>query len=167
VIRRAPLLAVLVAAAGALALAGCTPTISVTPAPGATATACAALVVRLPATLGSAAKRQTDSQGTAAWGDREAVQLQCGVAPPGPTTDACFTVGGVDWIRLDRGTGTDARVVLTTFGRTPATRLEVDPSRISVSDVLPSVSDAVVAAMPSATRHCTAASAAPTPSATP
>lgn len=160
------ILAVVLALAAGLALAGCTPTISITPAPAATSTACAGLIVRLPATLGSAAKRQTDSQGTAAWGDPEAVQLQCGVTPPGPTTDACFTISGVDWISVDQGRGTAARVVLTTFGRTPATRVVVDPAHLSVSDAMPPLSDAVTAAIPAATRHCTAASV-PTPTATP
>jgi hypothetical protein len=156
------------AAAVAIALAGCTPTISVQPAPAATTTACAALIVRLPTTVGSAGKRETDSQGTAAWGDPESVQLQCGVTPPGPTTDACYTISGVDWISVDRGSGAAARVALTTYGRTPATRVIVDPARISVSDVLPSISDAVSAAIPTASRHCTAASALPsTPSPTP
>jgi hypothetical protein len=159
------LTAVAAAAGALLALTGCTPTISVQPAPAATDPACAALIVRLPATIGPLEKRQTDAQGTAAWGDPEAVQLRCGVTPPGPTTDPCYTVSDVDWILADAGTGADAREVITTFGRTPATQVVVDPKRASVNDVLPTISDAVVAAIPTATRHCTAS--APTPSATP
>jgi Protein of unknown function (DUF3515) len=159
------LTAVVTAAGALLALSGCTPTISVQPAPAATDTACAALIVRLPATIGALAKRQTDAQGTAAWGDPEAVQLRCGVPPPGPTTDPCYTVSQVDWIRADTGTGSGVRVVVTTFGRTPATQVVVDPKRVSVDDVLPTISDAVVAAMPTSTRHCTvsAPTASPTP----
>ena len=159
------LLAVVAAAGALLALSGCTPTISVQPAPAATDTACAALIVRLPATIGALEKRQTDAQGTAAWGDPEAVQLRCGVTPPGPTTDPCYTVSDVDWVLADTGTGAEVREVVTTFGRTPATQVVVDPKRASVNDVLPTISDAVVAAMPTATRHCTAAppTASPTP----
>ena len=159
------LTAVAVAAGALLALAGCTATISVQPAPAATDTACAALIVRLPATIGALEKRQVDAQGTAAWGDPEAVQLRCGVTPPGPTTDPCYTVADVDWVLADSGTGAGVREVLTTFGRTPATQVVVDPKHVSVNDVLPTISDAVVAAMPTATRHCTAS--APTASAAP
>jgi hypothetical protein len=160
------LLAVVAAAGALLALAGCTPTISVSPAPAATEAACAALIVRLPETIGTLAKRETDSQGTAAWGDPEAVQLRCGVTPPGPTTDPCFTSSGVDWVLADAGSGPGAREVITTFGRTPATQLVVDPKKASANDVVPSISDAVAAAIPTVTRHCTAAStptASPTP----
>ena len=159
------LLAVAAAAGALLALSGCTPTISVQPAPAATDTACAALIVRLPATIGALEKRQTDAQGTAAWGDPEAVQLRCGVTPPGPTTDPCYTVSDVDWVLADTGTGAEVREVVTTFGRTPATQVVVDPKRASVNDVLPTISDAVVAAMPTATRHCTTSTptASPTP----
>jgi hypothetical protein len=48
--------------------------------------------------------------------------------------------------------------VVTTFGRTPATQVAVDPKKASVNDVLPTISDAVAAAMPTATRHCTTTS---------
>jgi hypothetical protein len=57
--------------------------------------------------------------------------------------------------------------VLTTFGRTPATQLVVDPKLASANDVVPSISDAVSAAIPTAVRHCTVASPAPTASPTP
>jgi len=156
------LLAGLLALAAALVLTGCSPTLSVQPAPQATSVGCAALIVRLPPTLGTVSKRQTDSQGTAAWGDPEAVQLRCGVTPPGPTTDFCETYGGVDWIRVDTGSGAATREQFTTFGRIPATQVILDPRHTTESDALPPISDAVSAAMPHATRHCTAP-AAPSP----
>lgn len=159
-------MAVLAAAGAVLALAGCTPTISVRPAPAATTTGCASLIVRLPSTLGALPKRETDSQGTAAWGDPEGVQLRCGVTPPGPTTDPCFTISSVDWIRVDSGTGSAAREVWTTFGRTPATEVVIDPKHASENDALGPISDAVTAAMPTTNRTCTAPSV-PSPSTTP
>jgi len=159
-------IAVLAAAGAVLALAGCAPTISVTPAPAATTVGCANLIVRLPSTLGALQKRETDSQGTAAWGDPEGVQLRCGVVPPGPTTDPCFTISKVDWIRRDAGAGSAVREVWTTFGRTPATEVVIDPKHASENDALPSISDAVSAAMPTTNRQCTAPTA-PSPSATP
>ncbi|MGT2426520.1 hypothetical protein [Amnibacterium kyonggiense] len=64
--------ALLVAAAvsTALLLTGCAPTISLRPAPEATSVGCAGVVVRLPGAIGGAARRDTDAQGTAAWGTR-------------------------------------------------------------------------------------------------
>jgi uncharacterized lipoprotein YbaY len=145
------------------ALAGCARTVSMTPAPAATDTACAGVVVRLPQTLGSAERRETDAQGTGAWGDPVSVSLTCGVPSPGPTTLRCFTVEGVDWIERDLPSAAKpTRYVLTTFGRTPAVQVVIEAKRISSSDVLPAVSDAVHAAIPRTDRHCL-----PVPSATP
>jgi hypothetical protein len=150
--------------AGLAALTGCAPIVSLTPSPAATEPACAAVVVRLPAALGTAQKRQTDAQGTAAWGDPPSVTLACGVTPPGPTTETCLTVGRVDWIERDLPNPEHpTRYLLTTFGRTPATQVLIDAKRISSDAALGPISDAVAEAIPKATRHCTAAPA-PTPS---
>ena len=172
--RRALLSAPAVAAVALVALTGCTPTVAMTPAPDATETACAALAVRLPAALGTAQKRETDAQGTAAWGSTPDVTLTCGVTPPGPTTAVCLPVGGVDWVIEDRSTGSPAVYVATTFGRTPATRVVIHAKgAVASSDALPPISDAVRAAMPAVTRRCIAspqpsasagATASPTPS---
>ncbi|MDQ1513223.1 MAG: hypothetical protein QOC59_1065 [Microbacteriaceae bacterium] len=160
-----PLLGVAVALAGLVALSGCTPTVSMTPSPAATDPACAAVVVRLPQSLGAAQRRETDAQGTAAWGDPPAVTLSCGVTPPGPTTDFCVSIGGVDWIERDLPNAQHpVQYVLRTYGRTPATQVVIEAKRISSADVLPALSDAVVAAIPTASRHC---AAAPSPSVSP
>ncbi|WXZ51180.1 DUF3515 family protein [Clavibacter tessellarius] len=46
--------------------------------------------------------RETDAQGTGAWGDPQStVILRCGVATPGPTTDACISYDDVDWVEDD------------------------------------------------------------------
>jgi hypothetical protein len=144
-IRRAVPAALLVAGAS---LAGCSAPVSVQAAPGAADPACAPLLLALPETLGDAAIRKTTSQATAAWGDPSAVVLRCGVASPGPTTDRCVSVNGVDWV-IKEG---DPYYTLTTFGREPATELLLDDSRISSATVLASLSSAV-AKVP-ATRHC-------------
>ncbi|MDH2442794.1 DUF3515 family protein [Amnibacterium sp. CER49] len=157
------------AAAAALALAGCAPTVAMTPAPDATARACAALIVRLPASLGTAGKRETDAQGTAAWGSAPDVTLTCGVTPPGPTTAVCLPVDGVDWVIDDRSSSSPAVYVATTFGRTPATRVVLQArGAVASSDALPPISEAVKAAMPTVDRRCIAspppaASASPSP----
>ncbi|MGO7984166.1 DUF3515 family protein, partial [Rhizobium johnstonii] len=78
----------------------------------ASATECADVVVRLPATVADQPQRETDAQGTGAWGDPAAVLLRCGVPTPGPTTDPCYEVNGVDWIEDDSRKPT---YVFTTF----------------------------------------------------
>ncbi|AMM33087.1 hypothetical protein SA2016_2418 [Sinomonas atrocyanea] len=162
------------------ALAGCSAPVSVQPAADAANPACAPLMLALPDTIGDAQLRTTTSQATAAWGDPAAVVLRCGVPSPGPTTDRCVSVNGVDWvIRQDSpatpgasspgasspgasspgaaaggaaGAGDGGTYTLTTFGREPATELLLDASRASSATVLASLSPAV-AKIP-ATRHC-------------
>ena len=82
-------------------LSACSAAVSVDPAPDATDPACAPEMIAMPDTLGDAALRTTTSQATAAWGDPSAVILRCGVPAPGPTTDRCVTVNGVDWVIKD------------------------------------------------------------------
>ncbi|GAB2736290.1 DUF3515 family protein [Sinomonas soli] len=160
------------------ALAGCSAPVSVQPAADAADPACAPLMLALPDTIGDAKLRTTTSQATAAWGDPAAVVLRCGVPSPGPTTDRCVSVNGVDWvIRQDSaasagtpspaasagapspaasgsapGPGDGGTYTLTTFGRQPATELLLDTARASSATVLASLSPAV-AKIP-ATRHC-------------
>ncbi len=50
-----------------------------------------------------------------AWGD-PAIVARCGVAAPGPTTDDCLTVNGVDWVATPLSDGTR----FVTYGRDPA-----------------------------------------------
>ncbi|MEJ5945391.1 DUF3515 family protein [Pseudokineococcus basanitobsidens] len=83
----------------------------------------------------------TTGQSTAAWAAEDGsaeVVLRCGVALPGPTTDACLAVDGVDWVASDE----EASPPWTTYGRVPAT--EVDASGdLLAADVLPTVGGAV------------------------
>ncbi|MEA5456581.1 DUF3515 family protein [Sinomonas sp. JGH33] len=158
------------AAALAASLAACSAPVAVDPAPDAANPACAPEMIALPDSLGTAALRKTTSQATAAWGDPAAVVLRCGVPTPGPTTDRCVTVNGVDWVIRDASTpstapsprpsasgqpsasasapagGTGAEngtYILTTFGRKPATELLLDSSKISSATVLATLSGAV------------------------
>src|SRR5690606_13163799 len=75
-----------------LVLAGCAPAVPMTAATDAANPECAEVIVRLPAALEDAAKqdsdnepagvwlkRETDAQGTGAWGNPVAVLLRCGV----------------------------------------------------------------------------------------
>ena len=128
--------AVITLAAG---LTGCTNAVSMSAAPSADAAACAAVQVRLPATVDSKFDlRNTNAQATAAWGEPEVAIYHCGVAVPTVSDLPCFSQGGVDWIRDDRGD----QVVFTTFGRSPAVQVVVDSTK-TTSTVVQELSDAV------------------------
>lgn len=144
---RVPGILLTVAVAGAV-LTGCAPTVDVAAAGDAANPACAAMMVALPDAIGDAALRTTNSQATAAWGDPSQVVLRCGVNPPGPTTDRCVTVNGIDWV-IKEG---NPIYTLTTFGREPATEILMDPEKISSATVLADLSAA--AAKVPATRNC-------------
>lgn len=136
------------AAAAGLVLSGCSPVVDVAPAKDAASAACAPMMLALPDAIGEAKLRKTNSQATAAWGDPSLVVLRCGVNVPGPTTDRCVTVNGVDWV-IKEG---DPVWTLTTFGREPATEILMDPDKISSATVLADL--AVPAAKIAATRNC-------------
>ena len=138
--RRTPRTLAIVGAVIALAagLTGCTNAVSMSAAPSANAAACAAVQVRLPATVDSKFDlRNTNAQATAAWGDPEVAIYHCGVAVPTVSDLPCFSQGGVDWIRDDRGD----QVVFTTFGRSPAVQVVVDSTK--TTSVVQELSDAV------------------------
>lgn len=125
---------------GALTLAGCTSTVSLQPAAAANDPACAAVMVRLPATVDGQDRRWTDAQSTASWGDPTSVILTCGVTPPGATTLPCQSPGGVDWI-IDDSEAPHYR--FTTFGRTPAIEVYLDYDVVSGNEVLERLATAV------------------------
>ena len=143
---RFPLIAA--AAAAGLALSGCSPVVDVTAAKDAANPACAPMMLALPDTIGDAKLRKTNAQATAAWGDPSLVIVRCGVNVPGPTTDRCVSVNGVDWV-IKEG---DPVWTLTTFGREPATEILMDPDKISSATVLAELANA--AAKVKATRNC-------------
>jgi hypothetical protein len=136
-------------------LTACTPTVALDPAANATAEGCAEIIVRLPKnppTVGNLAARETDAQGTAAWGDPVGVILRCGVTPPGPSTLPCYTVNGVDWLEDSSGA---PNYVFTTFGRNPAVEVIVDSKLASGTNSLNDLSNAV-GTIP-ATKRCLSA----------
>lgn len=143
-----PLRMLAVATVAAATLMGCAPVVDVTPAKDSANAACAPMMVALPDSIGEAKLRKTNSQGTAAWGDPSLVILRCGVNVPGPTTDRCVSVNGVDWV-IKEG---DPVWTLTTFGREPATEILMDPDKISSATVLADLS--APASKIKATRGC-------------
>ncbi|WP_426996129.1 DUF3515 family protein [Pseudarthrobacter sp. N5] len=135
-------------AALAVTVASCSPAVDVTAAQDAANPACAPMMVALPDAIGDAGLRKTNSQATAAWGDPSQVILRCGVNVPGPTTDRCVSVNGIDWV-IKEGSPV---WTLTTFGREPATEILMDPDKISSATVLADLSAA--AAKIKASRKC-------------
>src|SRR5699024_1672679 len=95
--RALPLVAMAAVLAG-VSLAGCARTVIVEPAQDAANPQCADIMLTLPDEIAGEQARRTSSQGTKAWGDPSIAVLRCGVTPPGPTTDRCVSVSGVDWI---------------------------------------------------------------------
>ena len=124
----------------ALVLSGCASTVNLDPAEDSAAVDCAAVIARAPVTVADQPARETDAQGTAAWGDPASILLRCGVPTPGPTTDPCVSVNGVDWVEDDSNA---PRYRFTTFGRTPAVEVILDYGTVSGSTTLADLSSAV------------------------
>ncbi|WP_022887798.1 DUF3515 domain-containing protein [Agromyces italicus] len=143
--RRARALVVVGGTALALALTGCSQAVPIDPAVEASDPDCAAVVVRLPDSIAKdtgeeQAERETNAQGTGAWGSPASVLLRCGVRAPGPTTDRCVTVNGVDWV-IDETDAPNYR--FTTYGRTPAVEVLVDNDVVSGTTAITELSSAV------------------------
>ena len=107
-------------------MTACSPTVAMEPAAQATDPGCAEVIVRLKS-VGGLSLRETNAQGTAAWGEPTAVLLRCGVAAPAPSTQ-CTTFGGVDWITDD---SKDPRYVFTTYGRDPVVQVIMDTDLVN------------------------------------
>jgi hypothetical protein len=155
-VHRRPRLRLLLAALAALALALAALTwwlrrpLEVSAPAGASDPACARLARALPTTAQHQGRVRTssDSPAVAAWGD-PAIIWRCGVTPPGPTTDECIDVDGVDWVRHPLSDGS----AFTTYGRDPAVQLLVPDAYAPEPLVLPPFSK-VVASVPQGEHRC-------------
>lgn len=89
-----------------------------------------------------------DSPAVAAWGD-PAVIARCGLPMPGPTTDECIVVDGVDWVarRVEDG------MVFLTYGRDPAIQVLVPSAYAPEPMVLP-LFGAAARQIPQGRRRC-------------
>lgn len=115
------------------------------PAPDATNPECAKALVAMPEELGGLAQRETTAQATTAWGDPASIILKCGVEVPGPVSDPCASVNGVDWIikpseEKDGSTSSTQTATgtwtATTFGRSPDVQVTFDADKVSSSTLL-------------------------------
>ncbi|MDO4918520.1 MAG: DUF3515 family protein [Kocuria sp.] len=128
--------------AGALALTGCESTVTVDSAPHASDPACASVLLAMPQKVSDLAQRETSSQGTTAYGDPSAMIVRCGVAEPGPTTNPCTDVNGVDWL-ISEVADQKGQWRAVTYGRSPATEVLFDGNRVPSSTALVDAGSAV------------------------
>ncbi len=84
--------------------------------------ACSHVTEQWPSQVGGQQRRAVRGNPTAvaAWG-KPAIIARCGVDTPGPTTDECIAVNGIDWVgrRLNDG------MAFVTYGRSPAVEILV------------------------------------------
>lgn len=81
-----------------------------------------------------------------AWGD-PAIIARCGVSSPGPTTDECFTVDGIDWVGVPLSDG----YRFVTYGRSPAIEVLI-PKKYEGWSV--AAFTAAAKTIPQGPRHC-------------
>lgn len=139
-------------ASTATLMSACAPIVPMDAAEDANNPACANVIVRLPDIVAGEERRYTNAQATGAWGDG-AVQLVCGVAPSGPTTDTCVNVNGVDWV-IDDSAAPVYR--FEPYGRTPGIAVYVDSEQVSGTETTVDL-NAAVQQLPQE-RKCTALS---------
>ena len=123
-----------------LLLTGCSATVVMPAAPLANDPGCAEVIVRLPSETDSQAKRTTNSQSTAAWGEPVSITLTCGLEPVMVSALPCITAGDVDWIVDDSD---KPNYTFISFGRTPATAVTIDSTKSSGANVLEDLGQAV------------------------
>lgn len=120
---------------------------------GAADPACGAVASQWPAAVSGREPVAVtpESPAVRAWGD-PAIVARCGVATPGPSTDSCISVNGVDWLATPLTDGTR----FVTYGRSPALEVLI-PAASSGSaaegSLLP-VFTAAAQALPETGRHC-------------
>ncbi|MFD3585705.1 DUF3515 family protein [Streptomyces sp. NPDC058683] len=126
----------LAAGAGLVAYELSSPVFGLAQGPLAKDPACARIAGRYPDRLGGAGRDPVTFEGLAVWG-RGTVELRCGLTPPAPTTDACVSVDGVDWVwREQAGDRTGDRTYLVTYGRSPAVEVSIADSVTRLDAVL-------------------------------
>ncbi|MEO8749856.1 MAG: DUF3515 family protein [Allobranchiibius sp.] len=138
-------------AAGALLLSGCggSEMVKADAAPSAGSSGCARAASKWPATVAQQKVRPTtaESDTVRAWGD-PAIIARCGVTSPGPTTEDCVNVNGVDWVGSTLSDG----YRFVTYGRSPAIEVLI-PKKYQTWPV--AAFSAAAQAIPQGPRHCT------------
>ncbi|MBK7721549.1 MAG: DUF3515 family protein [Austwickia sp.] len=121
------------------ALAACSGRVEVALPVRADDPACARVGAHWPERVMGRERAATTAEGpaVAAWGD-PALIARCGLQPPGPTTDPCIGVDGVDWVSRQVEGGT----IFLTYGRDPAIQVLVPTAYAPAPMTLPAFADA-------------------------
>ncbi len=98
------------------------------------------MVVRLPDTIDTLAKRGTNSQSTAAWGEPTSVIFRCGLPEVSVSKLTCVTASDIDWL-VDDTNRPSYRFV--SFARKPAIEVIVDSTKVSGVTALDELSSAI------------------------
>lgn len=106
---------------------------------------CARIARAYPDGFGGRGRDGTSLPGVGVWGGGD-ITARCGVEPPAPTTDACLSVDGVDWVWRPARPGSTRRV-LVTYGRDPAVEITMSGRFAGTDEVLVAMSR-VVAPVP-------------------
>lgn len=122
-----------------LSATACGSTANVDAAPYADDPECAEVMLAMPETIGDHDLRETNSQGTAVWGDPMAVIARCGVEPTGPSTEHCVTAEGIDWLSVEE----EENWRLTSYGREPAVEVVLDVEQVPSSTAMLAMTSAV------------------------
>lgn len=93
----------------------------------------------------------TPSDAVRAWGDRpeKAIIARCGLSMPGPSTDACTQVDGVDWVQRKLDDGYE----FTTYGRDPAVQVLI-PNDLGTAPLFLPAFTAAAEKIPQGTHRC-------------
>ena len=119
-------------------LAGCSSGVKAVPFDGADdSPVCGEVARAWPVDVAGLQRRETavQSETVAAWGD-PAIIARCGAPAPGPTTEQCLDIDGVDWVAVPLRDG----VEYTTYGRDPAIEVLV-PERYGDTLLMPAFGD--------------------------
>lgn len=120
------------------------------PTPYSSDPVCGQMLMATPGEIGGYDRVKTTSQATTAWADGSS--FRCGLEPPGPSTDRCITVGGIDWLSLDSGderipeNGGDGTWTFLSYGRTPTVEVVITAEAVgagTVTDLLTQFSSAL------------------------
>lgn len=134
----------------ALVAAGCSSAVKVAPLAGGDTPVCRAVAAAWPASVAGEQPRVTAVQDVtvAAWGDPPII-ARCGATAPGPTTEQCLDIDGVDWVTSELDDG----VKFTTYGREPAIEVFVPDAYAPQPLVMPAFG-AAAREVPKGEREC-------------
>jgi hypothetical protein len=150
----------------AATLGGCTAIVPLEPADDANNPGCADVIVRLPDTVADQPRRETNAQGTGAWGSPTSVLLYCGVEVPSASTFTCVEVDGVFWLRNDDNADSGT-FTFRLYGREPAIDVVVDTDLVGTFPALSDLGRAVAYTRPNGHECVGIEDATPAPSPTP